>query len=88
MEKKLSVRNLRKKVNEIINAAGLPNKPETRQMVENLLMDRTDRYTEEELDKIDIELARRIMDRTAAEMAKKGVKVYDVPDVEENVMYG
>lgn len=81
--------NLRKKVNGIINVAGLPNKPETRQMVEDLLMDRTDRYTEKELDKIDIKLYRRIMDRTAAEMAKRGVKfVYDAPDVEENVMYG
>jgi hypothetical protein len=82
------MKNLEKRISEIIDAAGLPETPETRQMVEDVLLNRTDRYTEEELDKIDLELAKRIMNR--AEAAEKGVRVgvYFVSDMEENVMYG
>jgi len=87
---KTCMKNLEKGISEIIDAAGLPETPETRQMVEDVLLNRTDCYTEEELDKIDLELAKRIMDRAEAEAAKKGVRVgvYFVPDMEENVMYG
>lgn len=89
MEKKLNLKNLRKKVDEVINLAALPDTPEMRRTIEDLLLDRTDRYTEEELDEIDSELAKRIMGRVAAESAKEGVEThYDVPEREVNVMYG
>lgn len=90
MERKLNAKNLKKRVDEVIEAAGLPDTPEMHQMVEDLFLGRTTRYSAEELDKIDIVLAKRIMDKTATELQTQGVEVeicMDVPKKEENIMY-
>jgi hypothetical protein len=45
-------KNLNVEVDEVIKAAGLPDTPEVRRTAEDLFMNQTDRYTEEQLYKI------------------------------------
>lgn len=89
MEKKLNLKNLKKRVDKAIEMVVLPDTPEMRQKIEDLFLGRTDRYTAKELDNIDHELATRILGHEAAESAMKGVEFhYDTPEKEENIMFG
>jgi len=89
MPEKKSRLEVSKKVNQVIEYAGLPDTAEMRRLVEDILLNRHDRYTEEELQMFDEMIAKRILERLKKEMAGKGVKLtYEIRERETNPMFG